>query len=198
MVNTVIIIGEIMNNNKPCFKAKWDLGFGTDFGNTSIAKENAVLEALGMEMRLGVKRIVFTADKKLVGPKGIMTVSPENLEPLNNAARELLDSGMKYKQKSYFEVSSNEIDKAIKKHYGRDFNCRTNEEWQFGSYYSRNINKEPLEKYDQGYVDLFRTGKEEKYIVHYLLHDMCVAGVIESGEYLIRVEALDDHWFGDF
>jgi hypothetical protein len=84
-------------------------------------------------------------------------------------------------------VDYNDLDVAIQKYFGRkDYECVAAQEWNNYSSYEFDVTDE-LDRYDEIYIDDFRSGKRYAYSLHSLLNKMCKDNIIEPGKYIIQV-----------
>lgn len=86
------------------------------------------------------------------------------------------------------ECDYKELETIICQHYGlKEFCVPAVEEWSNDTSYKFNIAKEPLSTWDQKKIDEVRKGNEPSFCIRAIMIDLCNAGKIDAGEYLITV-----------
>lgn len=88
---------------------------------------------------------------------------------------------------TYIEVDYYDIDKLITDFYGREYESVDYQEWNNDESHSINIEKGPLDKWEQETVNNWKTNGKGMWSIRTLLKDICNNEGIEPGEYLISV-----------
>lgn len=88
----------------------------------------------------------------------------------------------KYQKVIHRVVDYSDLEDFINEHYKSDYEIVAANEWNNSSSYSFNVKKEELTDYDKEELADF------KYCcIHIILLDLCNKGLIEEGDYLIKV-----------
>src|SRR5258708_3148163 len=95
---------------------------------------------------------------------------------------------LNFKKKVIFEVNCDDLEDAICAFYGiNEFAVTGDLELGNDSDKKMSIEKKPLDAYDAKELKNFKDLGYGNYMTRILLTDMCNAGEIEPGDYLIRV-----------
>ena len=90
-------------------------------------------------------------------------------------------------KKTIFEVDYNDLDRFIAHHYQLNYFEGTLESSNDTSH-SITVEKEPLSKWDVTDMEkILKDGNCEYWKLHIVLQDLCNKGIIEPGQYLVRV-----------
>lgn len=94
---------------------------------------------------------------------------------------------LKHEKKTVFIVDYYDLDTFVSKVYNQDFEFVADHEADNYSSYEFKIKPESIDEYHQKKIDAFvATGKGAR-LARWLMTDMCNAGLIEAGSYLIKV-----------
>lgn len=96
---------------------------------------------------------------------------------------------MSIKKKEVFSADYRDIEELVQTHYGLDY-WRFAEDTESGNDTSHefNVARDAQSEWEKQDIQAFRESKGTKvYMAGRLLNDMCDAGLLEPGEYVIRV-----------
>jgi len=82
------------------------------------------------------------------------------------------------------EMSWSDVENAIEKHYGHQYEIVPYEEWSNDSQHRFEVTGEVE---DPEAIEAFKGGQAKHYLLHDLLNDMAAAGVIPTGKVLVTV-----------
>jgi hypothetical protein len=91
--------------------------------------------------------------------------------------------GMKWKEKCFRVVDSEEVNAVIGEHFGIDYECVAEEQWGNDETHEVEVGPQEMQEYYRNKL------KERKYefMLHKLMDQMCFEGKLEAGAYLIEV-----------
>ena len=94
---------------------------------------------------------------------------------------------MRTKKKTLIEVDSFELEEAIQKHFGRDYELIPMQEWGNDQEHAITVDG-TLDDYNTEKVEAFKNLTEPgMFLLRSLMNSMAADGVIEKGEYLVTV-----------
>jgi len=95
---------------------------------------------------------------------------------------------LKAKQKIVYEVEYDDLNEFIKYHYGvKEFYFTDDQE--LANYTSKTFNVSPKQPgaYDMKKLEKFMAGEYVQFMTQTLLNNLCFSGLLEAGEYLVKV-----------
>lgn len=94
---------------------------------------------------------------------------------------------LKMKKITLFEIDDIELNRFIKKEYGKDFSFAADQEAPRDSQHRFSVNGD-LDSFDQASIEKFKKTGNFSYLSRILLDDLCQRKILESGTYLINVD----------
>lgn len=93
------------------------------------------------------------------------------------------------KKSEVIEVDYNDLDDLITKTYGKQYECVAYEEWCNDESHTISVKHAELDAHQQEQIKQWETGSSRagRFILGIFMQDMCNKGLIEAGEYLIKV-----------
>ena len=91
------------------------------------------------------------------------------------------------KKKTIISIDYNELDKLVKENYKQKFEVVEDLELSNDSDKLISVSKEKLSIYEEANIRKFVDTGHYNWTTHTLLKDMCNKGIIEEGDYLIKV-----------
>lgn len=85
-----------------------------------------------------------------------------------------------------FEVDWHDLEEAINKHYGKDYEFVPDIECGNDSSHDFRVDGK-VNQYDQERLDEFKETGDYNFLAGTLLNDLCRQGLIEPGDYLVQV-----------
>ena len=91
-------------------------------------------------------------------------------------------------KETVFQIDDNVFDQIVNEVYGKtDFSFVASEEMSNDTAKSFDVEKEPLDKWDQEILDEFIKGNRHQWVAAIIFNDLCNKGIIEEGEYIVYV-----------
>ncbi len=95
---------------------------------------------------------------------------------------------MAFKQRTVISGDYNDLEEIVMKHYGREWSLVADQEMGNDSTFEAKITKdEALDEYELEDIAEFKATGESQYLAPVIMQDLCNAGLLEPGEYTIRI-----------